>query len=84
MMELGSRDRIDGENEKIYPTNNKLFMRKYQTSTSMAELLIEALEQESSIDHPVCFKSFKYRKLFKPKLSSTNPSLPRVHTSFDP
>jgi len=50
----------------------------------MAELLIEALEQESSIDHPVCYKSFKYRKMFKPKLSSTNPSLPWVHTSFEP
>lgn len=29
MMELGSWDRIDGENEKIYPVNNKLFMKKY-------------------------------------------------------
>jgi len=50
----------------------------------MADLLIEALESESSIDHPVCFKSFKYRKMFKPKLSSTNPSFPQIHTSFDP
>jgi len=29
MMELGSWDWIDGENEKIYPVNNKLFMKKY-------------------------------------------------------
>lgn len=50
----------------------------------MADLLIEALESESSIDHPVSYKSFKYWKLFKPKLSSTNPSFPKVHTSFDP
>lgn len=84
MMEMGTRDRINGSCDKIYPNANQLFMRRVTTSTSMAELLMEALESETSIDHPVCLKSFKYRKLFKPKLSSTNPSLPKVHTSFDP
>jgi len=59
MLEFGSRDRLNGEVDKIFPNSNREFNRRMAAGSSMAELVLEALEQESSIDHPVCFKSFK-------------------------
>ena len=83
MLEFGTRDRINGEVERILPNSRKVLPRRIGGRNSVAQLILETLDEEAGIDHPVCVKSFKYKKKFKPLLTATNPSMPKVHASHD-
>lgn len=84
MLEMGTRDRIMGDCTKVMP--NEIYSsakKKALNKLNSNDLILEALEAESDMDHPVSVKSFKHKKQFKPKISSTCPSLPRIHYAFD-
>ena len=49
----------------------------------MNDLLLEALEAESDIDHFVSIKGFKHKKMFKPKITASSPCLPKLHIAFE-
>jgi hypothetical protein len=40
------------------------------------------IDGDCSKDHPVTFKALKYNKQFSPAVSSTCPSLPRLHVTY--
>ena len=83
MMEMGSRDRLNLNCNIVSPkditTNSKKLLRK----TTMNDLLLEALEAESDIDHFVSIKGFKHKKMFKPKITASSPCLPKLHIAFE-
>lgn len=83
MMEMGSRDRLNLNCTLVSPkdisTNSKKLLRK----TTMNDLLLEALEAESEIDHFVSIKGFKHKKMFKPKITASSPCLPKLHIAYE-
>ena len=80
---MGSRDRLNLNCTILSPkdiaNNAKKLLRKH----TMNDLLLEALESESDIDHFVSIKGFKHKKMFKPKITASSPSLPKLHMAFE-
>lgn len=80
---MGSRDRLNLNCSVVSPkdiaNNSKKLLRK----ATMNDLLLEALEAESDIDHFVSIKGFKHKKMFKPRVTATSPCLPKLHMAFE-
>lgn len=83
MVEMGSRDRLNLNCTVISPkdieNNAKKLLRKHNVN----DLLLEALEAESDIDHFISIKGFKHKKMFKPKITASSPCLPKIHIAFE-
>lgn len=63
MLEMGTRDRIMGDCTKVMP--NEIYSsakKKALNKLNSNDLILEALEAESDMDHPVSVKSFKHKK----------------------
>lgn len=77
---MSSRDRLNLNCIIVSPkdTHSKL-LRK----ATMNDLLLEALEGESDIDHFISIKGFKHKKMFKPIITASSPCLPKLHTAFE-
>jgi len=83
MIEMGSRDRLNLNCTVISPKDIENNAKKLLRKATMNDLLLEALEAESDIDHFVSIKGFKHKKMFKPKITATSPCLPKMHIAFE-
>lgn len=80
---MGSRDRLNLNCKVMSPkdiaSNSKKLLRK----ATMNDLLLEALEAESDIDHFVSIKGFKHKKMFKPHITASSPCFPKLHMAYE-
>jgi hypothetical protein len=83
MIEMGSRDRLNLGCNILSAKDGGNQSKKLLRKATMNDLLIEALEAESDIDHFVSIKGFKHKKLFKPKITASSPCLPKLHSAFE-
>lgn len=83
MMEMNSRDRINLNCIVVSPKDIQNNSKKLLRKATMNDLLLEALEAESDIDHFVSIKGFKHKKMFKPKITASSPCLPKLHVAFE-
>ena len=81
-MEMGSRDRLNLNCNIVSPKDITMNSKKLLRKTTMNDLLLEALDAESNIDHFVSIKGFKHNKMFKPKITASSPCLPKLHITF--
>jgi hypothetical protein len=83
MLEMGSRDRLNLNCSVVSPKDIANHAKKLLRKATMNDLLLEALEGESDIDHFVSIKGFKHKKMFKPIITASSPCLPKLHMAAE-
>lgn len=87
MRDMGSRDRVLGDMDVLSPNCSSV---ADSSSSVPATRRISMMQKKVDFDmkddstHPVDFKGYKSKKQFKPSISSTNPSYPKIHANIDP
>lgn len=70
---MGSRDRLNLNCTLLSPDDIAKNSKKLLRKPTKNDLLLEALEAESDIDHFVSIKGFKHKKMFKPRITASSP-----------